>query len=163
MRNQLVKFKNWIDYKENKYEILEGRITGGTAKFYDILASNGKRYRKKKVGIDYFINKALRKEKLKSGLHVQKWFKKLLFDGKDFGDTIIRYYFHDGDTEIGYYEKKTIFKKKRVYSEDIQHTHMRMDEIREIKITNTITDRGIRYKYFNKEEILLDKLDSILI
>ena len=158
-----VKFKHWLDYKAGRYEILSGIIIGDTNKFYKIKTSDGVEYRKTKSSIDYWFNKEDKKLKLKDSLHFIKWYKKLLYKGEDYGDNIVRYYGKDGGKDIGYFEKKTIFKKKRVYDHGLLLKLRKMDDIREIIIKNKIENKEIKEQYFSNDKINIEKLSEILV
>ena len=162
-KGRKIKFKNWVDYMQGEYETLEGTITGETPKFYKIKTDEGREFKKKKSFIDSNLEyEARKKENLEKekGLHVKKWEKNLLLNGEDFDDNIVRYYVKDGETCLGFFETKTIYKKRRIYKKtgdygDRQYCftgYGSTGEVKEVINTNNIADEGISQKYFSEDK-----------
>ena len=158
-----IKFRVYKDCFSGLFETKEGIIIGETPKFYKIQADDGSIHKKKKEAID----RNLSYKKAVQSLHVRRWQKDL----NDYGDSVVRFYVKNGDTELGYFEQIIIYKKKRKYvkneafDEWVYSRTIGTDELKEIRTNNNLTCKAISKKYFSENKPNIEKMqeDKILI
>ena len=166
MENKKVKFRVYKDYFSGLYETKEGIIIGETPKFYKIETVDGSIHKKRKEAID----RNLSYEKAVQSLHVRRWERDL----NDHGDSMVRFYVKNGETELGYFEQLFIYKKKRVYralgpkgyGEGYEFSgYSSTGEVKEVKTRNKLTCDSLFEKYFSGNKPNIEKMqqDKILI